>query len=124
MVHVTGLAQTLVRSMVTPPTGAGAPILLPPRTGSLKYTSSAVASIWAFSMAFMLDPLALAALITLVTYVATWVHVAVAPRSSNDAYDRSQVPESQTPPVIAPVVMMAWPFLFCQKPIVSAPVCT
>jgi hypothetical protein len=32
------------------------------------------------------------------------------------------VPELQTPEVAAPPVMIAWPFLFCQYPIVSAPV--
>ena len=59
----------------------------------------------------------------MVTYVPTCEQVAVAERSWNGAYCRSQVAELQTPLVLAPPVMMAWPFLFCQKPIVSAPVC-
>ena len=41
-----------MRSIATPPIGAGAVNLSPPRTGSLKYTSSAVASICARSNGF------------------------------------------------------------------------
>ena len=63
-----------------------------------------------------------AALITLVTYAATDVQFAVALRSWKGAYPRSQVPELQTPAVDEPPLMIAWPFLFCQKPIVRAPV--
>ena len=32
------------------------------------------------------------------------------------------MPESHMPPVLRPVVMRPWPFLFCQKPIVKPPV--
>ena len=32
------------------------------------------------------------------------------------------MPELHTPAVEAPPVMIPWPFLFCQKPIVRAPV--
>src|SRR5947207_5282841 len=124
VLHVGMFAQICVRSIATPPMGPGAPILLPPRAGSLKYTSSAVASICAFNMAFIEDPDAFAALMMFETYVATWEHVAVALRSWNGAYCRNQVPDLQTVPVDAPLVMIAWPFLFCQKPIVSAPVRT
>ena len=116
------ILQILVRSIATPPTGAGALILLPPSAPSLKYTSSDVASICAFSIAFIEAPLALAALMTLVTYVPTWAHVAVALRSWNGLNWRNQVAELHTPSVLAPPVMMPWPFLFCQKPIVNAPV--
>jgi hypothetical protein len=59
--------QTLVKSIVTPPIGTGALILLPPRAGSLKYTFSAVASICAFSIGFIDEPDELAALMKLVT---------------------------------------------------------
>src|SRR5713101_6387419 len=44
------ILQIIVRSIFTPPIGAGALILLPPSAGSLKYTSSAVASICALSI--------------------------------------------------------------------------
>ena len=54
--------QILVRSIATPPIGATAPILFPPNAGSLKYTSSAVASIWAFNIAFIEAPEVLATL--------------------------------------------------------------
>jgi hypothetical protein len=40
------ILQIIVRSIAIPPSGAGAVILLPPSAGVLKYTSSAVASIW------------------------------------------------------------------------------
>src|SRR5262245_36365 len=53
--------QILVKSTDRPPTGADAPVLLPPRAGSLKYTLSAVASICPLSIAFMELPEASAA---------------------------------------------------------------
>ena len=53
MEQVEMFLQTLVRSMATPPDGPGAPILLPPSAPSLKYVSSAVASICAFSKGFI-----------------------------------------------------------------------
>src|SRR4029453_11369249 len=61
------LGGTRVKSIDTPPIGAGALILLPPRAGLLKNTSSAVASICAFSIAFIVAPDASAALMSLVT---------------------------------------------------------
>src|SRR6266700_4443857 len=106
--------QIWVRSITCAPMGDGAPILLPPSAGSLKYTSSAVASICAFNIGFIDEPPALAALMMLKTYVATWVQVAVEDRSWNGAYCRSQVPELHTLPVDDPLLMMFWPFLFCQ----------
>ena len=66
-VELSIILQTVVRSTVTPPIGAGAAILFPPSAGSLKYTSSAVASICALSMAFIDAPLAFAALMMLYT---------------------------------------------------------
>src|SRR4051794_17411452 len=75
-------------------------------------------------MAFIAAPAALAALMTFVAYVATCAQLAVPLRSWNGAYCRSHVPELHTPAVDAPPVMIVWPFLFCQKPIVSAPVFT
>src|SRR5712692_7163807 len=62
--------QILVRSIVTPPMGAGALILLPPSVGSLKYTSSAVANICALSIVLHAVPEQFAALMMLDTYVA------------------------------------------------------
>src|SRR5437016_4389580 len=58
----------------------------------------------------------------LVTYAATCAQVAVELRSPNGAYWRSQLPELQTAAVVAPPLMIPWPFLFCQKPIVTGPV--
>src|SRR5262249_15448697 len=43
-----------------------------------------------------------------------------AERSWNGAYCLSHVPDGHTPDAAWPV-MMPWPFLFCQKPIVRAP---
>ena len=71
-------------------------------------------------MAFIAAPEALAALMQLYTYVAFELHVAVAPRSWNGAYSLNHVANGQTP-VCAWPVMIACPFLFCQKPIVSPP---
>src|SRR6266516_4093904 len=116
------ILQTWVRSITLPPIGTGALILFPPNAGLLQYTSGAVASICAFSIAFIAAPDAFAALMILPTYVPTPAQFAVAERSWKGAYCRSQVPELQTPDVAAPVVMIPWPFLFCQKPIVNAPV--
>ena len=48
-VQVVGLAQTLVRSMPTLPIGPGAPILLPPKAGLLKYNS------WEFTVKLFQD---------------------------------------------------------------------
>ena len=54
--------------------------------------------------------------------MATVAQLAVALRSWNGANCRSQVAELQTPAVEDPPEMIFWPFLFFQKPIVSAPV--
>src|SRR5438128_10015814 len=53
------MLQTLVKSIRSLPIGPGAPILFPPNAGSLKYTSSAVASICALSIVFIAAPPAL-----------------------------------------------------------------
>src|SRR5947199_7208661 len=56
------------------------------------------------------------------TYDATCTHVAVEDRSWNGANCLNHVPDLQTVPTEPPPVMIFWPFLFCQKPIVNAPV--
>src|SRR5438093_8203587 len=69
------------------------------------------------------DPLQFAAVIRVATYVAAEAHDAVAERSWNGAYCRSHGVRLQTPSVEPSALMMFWPFLFFQKPIVKAPVC-
>src|SRR6185312_4017965 len=71
---------------------------------------------------FIADPLELAALITLVTYVATCAHVAVELRSWKGLYCLKNEVRLHTPLVDDAPVISAWPFLFCQYPIVFAPV--
>src|SRR5947209_1173363 len=104
-----------VRSIVRPPMGAGALILLVPRTGSLKYTSSAVASICALSIVLhvLLVLVHVAFLMMLDTYPARPEDGA----SENGWYWLSHVPRDAW---FAPA-MIAWPFLFCQNPMVRAP---
>src|SRR2546423_15646411 len=60
-------------------------------------------------------------LITFATYVPTAEQLAVALRSWNGLKRLNQVPELHTPDEDAPVVMIPWPLLFCQKPIVRPP---
>src|SRR3954454_5084124 len=83
VVDPVGVAQILVRSTSSPPIGFGAPILLPPSAGSLKYTLNAVASICDLSIAFIAAPPALAASKIFSWSLPTSAQVAVADRSLN-----------------------------------------
>src|SRR5439155_8495253 len=60
VVQVPMLVQIFVRSIDALPIGPGAPILLVPSAGSLKYTSSAVASICPLSIGVIESPAELA----------------------------------------------------------------
>jgi hypothetical protein len=58
---------------------------------------------------------------TLFTYAATFAHVAFADKSWNGANCRSHVADGQVPDLTCSLII-SWPFLFVQKPIVRAPV--